>query len=151
MHKAHFFKILFLAVASIQAGECVAEEIKCPKFIIETPSVSTQDKDWIVGADAGERYLDNVGVFYSDANGGPSLQGSTAPDDSKSTKDNITATWRMNVKGFAQGVMWVGCRYIGTTAILFKKIDPSTKVCVATYDLLDSGHDLQIRRMDCQK
>ena len=122
----------------------VAVEVKCPGSITETPIVSINDKQWTVVANSGERPLEHVGIYL----GTLSDYGALVPDSTKKTKRKETITW--NIKRSPTDTFWVGCSYIGTTAVLLQKLDFGLKVCVATYDLLSTGRRQRLSTLDCQ-
>lgn len=121
-----------------------AGEINCPEFIVETPTVSVNAKHWVVVASSGERALEHVGIYL----GTPSDYGAQVPDSTKKAKDKETVTW--NIKRSPTDIFWVGCSYVGTTAMLLQKLGSSIKTCVATYDLLSSGKRQRISALHCQ-
>lgn len=122
----------------------VAGEIKCPSSITETPTVSSNDKRWTVVTNSGERPLEHVGIYL----GTLSEYGAQVPDATKKSKRKEMETW--NIKRSPTDTFWVGCSYVGTTAVLFQELDSSVKVCVATYDLLPSGRRQRLSALDCQ-
>lgn len=122
----------------------VAAEIHCPASITETPTVSTEEKQWIVVAIPGERHLERVGIYL----GNPSESGAQVPDSTKTIKKKETVTWRLTRS--ETDTFWVGCSYGGTTAMLFQKVDTSVAACVASYDLLPSGRRQRLSAMICR-
>jgi len=126
------------------ALSAIAADVHCPPSIMETPSVSTKDEQWVVVASSGERQLERVGIYL----GKPSEYGAQVPDSENATKKTETVTWRLTRA--ASDTFWVGCSYVGTTAMLFKKVDTSVTACVASYDLLPSGRRQRLSAMVCK-
>jgi hypothetical protein len=126
------------------AQTAIAAEIHCPSSIKETPSVSKKDEQWVVVASSGERLLERVGIYL----GTPSEHGAQVPDSENATKKTESVTWRL--RRAASDAFWVGCSYVGTTAMLFKKVDTNVTTCVASYDLLPSGRRQRLSTMDCR-
>jgi hypothetical protein len=122
----------------------IASEIKCPSSITETPTVSITDKRWTVVANSGERPLEHVGIYL----GTLSENGAQVPASTKKAKRKETVTW--NIKRSLTDTFWVGCSYVGTTAVLFQELDSSVTLCAATYDLLSSGRRQRLSTLDCQ-
>lgn len=129
---------------SSTALAAVAAEIHCPASVTETPTVSTEEKQWIVVAIPGERNLERVGIYL----GNPSEYGAQVPDSTKTVKKKETVTWRLTRS--ETDTFWVGCSYVGTTAMLFQKVDAKATTCVASYDLLPSGRRQRLSAMVCQ-
>lgn len=121
-----------------------AVEIHCPASMTETPTVSSAEKQWVVVAPSGERYLERVGIYL----GNPSEDGAQVPDSTKTDKRKETVTWRLTRS--ETDTFWVGCSYVGTTAMLFQKVDAKATTCVAAYDLLPSGRRQRLSAMVCQ-
>lgn len=146
MKSKSFLTVSILALSPLfVAIETRAAAIYCPKVIIETPAVSTVDKEWTVSAISGERLVEHVGIYV----GSPSEYGSQVPDSTQTIRKNEeTVTWTMPAA--RTEIFWVGCSYIGTTAILFKKLDPGITVCVARYALLPTGRRQRLNGMDCR-
>ena len=94
----------------------VAAEIHCPASITETPTVSTEEKQWLVVATSGVRQLEHVGIYL----GNPSEYGAQVPDATKTADKKETVTWRFLRS--ATDTFWIGCSYLGTTAMLFQKV-----------------------------
>lgn len=121
-----------------------AASIYCPRSIAENPTVSAEDKEWIISSNLGQRQLEHVGIYI----GTPSEYGAQAPDSTKTIKKKEMVTWQ--IRHSATETIWVGCSYIGTTAILFQKLDTSVTECVASYDLLPSRRRQRLSYMDCR-
>ena len=121
-----------------------AAEINCPESITETPTVSAVDSIWTVVADTGERRLEHVGIYL----GSLSEYGAQVPDSTTTLKKKEMVTWRI-IRGETD-TFWVGCSYVGTTALLFQKLDSSVTKCIATYDLLPTGRRQWLSSMECQ-
>ncbi len=122
---------------------CNAAEITCPGAITETPTVSIENKLWSVVTSSGERQFEHAGVYL-----GPlSAYSAQAPDQTKKTNTKELVTW--NIKRSAGDTFWVGCSYVGTTAMLFQKLNEAVAVCVVSYDLLPSGNRLRVSSAQC--
>ena len=119
-----------------------AAEISRPRSITETPTVSTVDSQWTVVASAGKRPLEQVGIYL----GTLSEYGAQVPESTKTTKKKEIDIWR--IVRAETDTFWVGCCYTGTTALLFQNLDPSVTQCVATYDLLPTGHRQRLSSME---
>jgi hypothetical protein len=52
-----------LLTLSCTALAALAAEIHCPASITETPTVATEDWQWMVVASSGERQLERVGIY----------------------------------------------------------------------------------------
>lgn len=126
-------------VLLFSGDSAVAAEIQCPRTITETPAVSTPNDQWTVVALSGERPLEGVGVYLGD----PPEHGAQVPDSTK-TKTRIVK-WRL-VRA-EKDTFWVGCTYVGTTAMLFQKVDAKASACAATYDLMPSGRPQRLSGM----
>lgn len=141
------FALLILAAASyllFKAAPSMGAEIHCPESISETPSVSINDKTWTVVTKTGERSIEHVGIYL----GTVSEYGAQDPDSTKKVRLRETVTWNI-VRSPTDG-FWVGCTYVGTTAILLKKLDPEIKQCVAIYELLPTGRRQRLITFGCQ-
>lgn len=138
---ALFFALLGLL---FKAAPAVAIEISCPGSISETPSVSEANKRWIVVASSGERQLDQAGIYLGD----PSQYGAQVPDSTTKTKGTETVSWHL-VRS-PTDTFWVGCSYVGTTAMLFQRLDAAVTFCAASYELLPSGKRLRLSHLDCR-
>jgi hypothetical protein len=121
-----------------------AIEISCPRSILEAPSVSADLPDWQIVASVGERPLEQAGVYLGD----PSERGAQVPDATRKKKAYETVTWQLVHS--KDDAFWIGCSYGGTTAMLFRKLDPTLKQCQATYDLLPSGRRLHLKAISCR-
>lgn len=129
---------------SFTAPAAFAAEIHCPTLITETPTVSKEDKQWIVVASSGERQLERVDIYL----GTLSEYGAQVPDSTKTVKKKEIVTWPISRS--ETDTFWVGCSYVGTTATLFQKVDANVTACVASYDLLPSGKRQRLSAMDCR-
>jgi hypothetical protein len=122
----------------------IASESICPSSINEAPSVAGADAQWTVVASFGERRLEHVGIYL----GNLSDYGAQVPDSTKQNAKTETVTWRITrSKG---DIFWIGCSYVGTTAMLFQQLDDTVSACVASYDLLRSGKRLRLKSLDCR-
>lgn len=135
--------VAVLCLLSISSPS-VAGDIKCPGSITETPTVSLTDKRWTVVTNSGERPLEHVGIYL----GTLSEYGAQVPDATKKSKRKETVTW--NIQRSPTDTFWVGCSYVGTTAVLLQELDSSVNVCMATYDLLPSGRRQRLSTLNCQ-
>ncbi|MDR0777376.1 MAG: hypothetical protein LBE81_12175 [Azonexus sp.] len=124
---------IFVAASCLlfKASPALSAVIDCPESIVETPSVSINDKIWTVVAKTGERPLEQVGIYQSRTDTAD-VYGAQVPDSTKTTKRQEVSTW--NLVRSPTDTFWVGCSYVGTTAIVLKRLDPDTKKCVATYE-----------------
>ncbi len=132
--------LFFLSILS----PSIAGEIKCPSSITEYPTVSINDNRWTVSALSGERPLEQVGIYL----GSLSEYGAQVPDTTNKSKHKETTTW--DIRRSPTDAFWIGCSYVGTTAMLLQKIDSNIKTCTATYDLLSSGKRQRLNTFDCQ-
>lgn len=130
-------------ILSFSGDSAVAAEIFCPRTITETPTVATANNQWTVVALLGERPLEGVGVYLGD----PPEHGAQVPDSTKTIKKARIVKWRL-VRA-EKDTFWVGCTYVGTTAMLFQKLDAKVSACAATYDLLPSGRPQRLSGMVC--
>jgi hypothetical protein len=136
-----FFLVIFLLV---RAAASAATEITCPDSIRETSTVSINDEQWNVVANSGERLLERVGIYL----GTLSEYGAQVPDTTKKSKLQEAVTW--NIKRSPTDTFWIGCSFVGTSSMLFQKLDDRVTVCVASYDLLPSGKRQRLNVMDCR-
>lgn len=121
-----------------------AGEIRCPSSITETPAISNVDQGWHVVAGSGKRPLERVGIYLGDL----AEHGAQVPDSTKRIGLKEKVSWRI-VRAPADA-FWVGCSYVGTTAMLFQTLDPTVTRCDATYDLLPSGQRQRLSLVDCR-
>ncbi len=128
----------------LKAAPSMGAEIHCPASISETPLVSISDETWTVAAKKGERPLEQVGIYL----GSISEYGAQVPDLTKKAKLQETVMWKL--VRLPKDNFWVGCAYVGTSAILLKKLDPSLQQCVATYTLLPTGKRQRLNTFECQ-
>lgn len=129
---------------SFRAHVAVAEEIHCPTSVTESPAVVTNEKNWTVVARSGERHLEHVGIYL----GTPAEYSAQVPDSTKTLKKKQMVKWQLTRS--ETDTFWVGCSYLGTTAMLFQKIDAKATTCVASYDLLPSGRRQRPSTMVCE-
>lgn len=129
---------------SLRAAPSVATEINCPDSIKEAPSVLTADRGWIVVATRGERPLEQAGIYL----GKPAQYGAQVPDSTTKTKKTETVSWRL-IRS-PTDIFWVGCSYVGTTAMLFRRLDAAVTFCAVSYELLPSGKRLRVSHVDCR-
>lgn len=122
----------------------VGGKITCPESIAETPAVTVDDKQWTAVTKSGDRPLEGVGVYL----GTLSEHGAQVPDSTKKAKRKEIVTWK--IKRAPADAFWVGCSYVGTTAMLFQALAPSVTVCVAEYDLLPSGKRQRLSSVNCR-
>lgn len=145
MRSTFFLPISVMAISlSFTTHTAVATEIHCPASVMETPGVSTEEKEWTVIANSGERHLEHVGIYL----GAPSEYSAQVPDSTKTVKKKQIVKWRLTRS--QTDTFWVGCSYVGTTAMLFQKVDAKATTCVASYDLLPSGRRQRLSAMVCQ-
>jgi hypothetical protein len=137
---------LFSALVGLlfKAGSSVATEISCPNSIRETPSVSAADKHWIVVASSGERQLDQAEIYL----GKPSEYGAQVPDSTTKKQGREIVSWHL-VRS-PTDTFWLGCSYVGTTAMLFQRLDSTVTFCAVSYELLPSGKRLRLSHVDCR-
>jgi len=132
--------IVFTLVVS---GPVFAEKIACPTTVTEIPVVEKPDGDWLVQAFKGERPLDYAGIFLADDH----QSYAQVPDKTRRRKTEEYVEW--NLVKLATERALVGCSYVGTTALVFKVLDPGYKKCVATYKLLPTGRRLSLKSLEC--
>lgn len=144
MRSTFFLPISLLFLTLFATHATVAAEIHCPTSVKETPTVSTEEKQWTVVASSGERHLEHVGIYLGD----PSEYSAQVPDSTKTVKKKQIVKWRLTRS--KTDTFWVGCSYVGTTAMLFQKVDGKATMCVASYDLLPSGRRQRLSAMVCQ-
>lgn len=117
---------------------------QCPATIQETPSVQSPDAPWRVVAASGERPLEQVAIYLGPAE----LLGAQVPDSTRRDKTRETVAWQIVRQ--ADDSFWVGCSYVGTTALLIKPLPASVKRCQVTYALLPNGKRQRVVSLDCQ-
>jgi hypothetical protein len=133
-----------VALWAITVATAHSMEVACPGFVVETPSVTNSDASWQVAAAAGERPLDHAGVYL----GGLAQLGAQVPDSTRKKKNLETVTWRLRR---AEGDQyWIGCSYIGTTALMVQKINSGFDECVASYELLPTGRRQRLKGVLCR-
>jgi len=128
---------------SFLAAPIYAHEIECPQSITEKPSVSKKEKKWRIVSASGERPLERVGIYLGDT----SEYSAQVPDSSEVSQGEEKVVW--NIVRAPEDTFWVGCEYTGTTALLFQKLNPASKICTATYELLSSGKRLSLKSLIC--
>lgn len=133
----------FFAVTLASTDLVFADEIKCPSFIFEQPTISDSPKEWTVVAKVGERPLEQVGIYL----GSLVEAGAQVPDSSQKVKLKEIVTW--NIQRSPEDTFWVGCSFVGTSAMMFQKIETKIKSCTATYELLPTGRRQRLLSMSC--
>jgi hypothetical protein len=136
-----------VAIASILAVTPIAAQaaaIECPGSITEAPTVAVPNAAWSVVAKSGERPLDQAGIYIVIG----TEYGSQVPDVIRKAKREEHVSWRMPSPTTER--YWLGCSYLGTTALLMIELDPAIKSCVATYTLLKTGRRQQLKNIDCR-
>ncbi len=134
-----------LALAAIAAHASTrAATITCPPTVIETPFVSSLLAGWEVDVRAGRRTLSDATIQRSRG----SDRGGVAPDATRLSGRQETATWTLSP---GEGsVYWVACSYGGTSALLLQKVPDTARRCTATYEVLQTGHHLNVRPVECE-
>jgi hypothetical protein len=135
-----------LAAALLCAGcaDVQAVEIQCPSALDETPAVKSNVAGWDTVAEGAKRPLDQVGLYLFH----PSKKSSLVPDATRRGKSEEVVNWQL-VRG-PNDEFWVACSYVGTSALLVKKLEPAISQCAATYELLPNGNRLRLRGMTCK-
>lgn len=128
----------------IATRSTLAAEIHCPETITELPTVSNKNKEWTVITSSGERQLESIGIYL----GTPAEYGAQVPDSTRTIGKKEDITWKITRS--TADTFWLGCSYVGTTAMLFQKLAATVKECVATYDLLPSGKRQRLRTVECR-
>ena len=132
-----------LALAAF-AAHAHAATITCPPMVIETPFVSSLLTGWEVDVRAGRRTLSDAAIQRSRG----SERGGVAPDATLHSGRQESATWTL-----APGdgsVYWVACSYGSTSALLLQKVPDNVHRCTATYEVLQTGHHLNVRPVECE-
>jgi len=144
------FNFTLFAAAScllLKVFPTFSAEIECPASIVETPSVSINDKVWTVVTKTGERPLEQVGIYQSRTDTAD-VYGAQVPDSTNTAKRQEVSTW--NLIHSPSDIFWVGCSYAGTTAIVLKQLAPDIKQCVATYELTPPSRWKRLSTFRCQ-
>ncbi len=121
-----------------------ATELACPDAILETPSAATTQGPWRLAAAAGERPLDHAGIYL----GAPGQLEAQVPDFTRKKQHTETVTWRL--KRADGDRYWIGCSYVGTTAMMVRPVEPGIQECEATYELLRTGRRQRLKGMACR-
>lgn len=139
-------RLLSRAIIGLMLGSSVsvAEPIRCPDSISETPTVLSNEKSWIAVVKTGDRPLERVGVYL----GSLTEYGAQVPDNTETSKKSETVTWNLN--RFPEDSFWIACSYAETSAMLFQPLAASIKQCVATYELLPTGRRQKLAAVNCQ-
>lgn len=130
-----------IAVVGLFVG--ASSTVNCPSYIIEKPVVSDQGS-WLVVAESGKRTLQHVGIYLRE----PVLAAAQVPTSSETTTVSEIVQWK--IQRFAGEEVWIGCSYVGTTAMLFRKIPNGVSRCETQYDLLPSGKRLRVHSISCE-
>lgn len=88
--------------------------------------------------------MDQAGIYI----GIGAEYGAQVPDTTRKSNREERVNWRMPSP--ATETYWVGCSYVGTTALLVIKLKPTIEACVATYTLLPTGRRQRLKNIDCQ-
>ena len=131
--------LLFATAFAAQAGT-----LQCPRSITEKPAVAPANAPWSVVASSGERPLDHAGIYIAIG----SEYGAQVPDATRTANREEHVKWRM--PSAATETYWVGCSYVGTTAMLVMRLKPTFESCVATYALLSTGKRQGLKNIDCR-
>jgi hypothetical protein len=135
------------AASAVLAGGCAdvhALDVQCPAALDEAPAVSSTAAGWEIVSEAGKRPLDQVGLYLFH----PRQKSSLVPDGTRRLKSDEVVTWRLT-RG-PKEEFWVACSYVGTTAMLARKLEPPISECAATYELLRSGQRLRLKNVTCK-
>jgi hypothetical protein len=135
---------LALALALAAAAPGHAAETACPAAIVETPSVALTDDAWQLAAAPGERPLEHAGIYL----GALAQLGAQVPDSTRKKQLTETVTWRLRRADADQ--FWIGCSYVGTTALLARPIAPGATECVVSYELLRTGRRQRLTGIACR-
>lgn len=132
------------ALLSAIAFAAQAATLQCPRTIIEKPAVAPENAPWSVVANSGERQLEQAGIYIAIG----AEYGAQVPDATTTANREEHVKWRMPSP--AAETYWVGCSYVGTTAMLVTRLKPTTESCVATYTLLATGRRQRLKNIDCR-
>ena len=102
------------------------------------------EKLWSVVASSTEKPLEHIGVYL----GSLADFGALVPDSTTKAKGAEAVTWKL-VRAETDK-LWIGCSYVGTTAILLREIDSGIAKCVVSYDLLPSGKRQRVNSVTCR-
>lgn len=137
-------RILFLSALLIISTGGAAADLSCPDVITETPTVQEASKPWVSLGEQGLRRLDHVAVYF----GHPNRRGAQIPDKTLRSKSEEVVIWLVSATKDEQ--FWVGCAYLGTTALLITPIESVARDCRARYTLLPTGKRLKLQSFTCQ-
>ena len=137
-------RMLMLASLMSLVTGCAAANLSCPESINEVPSLQDTPSPWTPLVEQGSRHLDQVAVYF----GHPNQRGAQVPDRSLKNKVEETVIWGVSASGGGQ--YWVGCSYVGTTALLITQVASSARECRAQYTLLPTGKRLKLRAFTCE-
>jgi hypothetical protein len=141
-----FFQKLVLAIGlGVLPGISVSEELNCPSSLQETPAATTDDPRWVLVTPAGRRSLDRVNLYVGNP---PELSKMVPPSTRKIVGGTETFTWELLRS--STPTYWVGCTYVNTTAVLFRRVDTSASRCVAMFDVSRSGGVSLFNSMVCK-
>ena len=135
--------VMLASLLSLVTG-CAAANLSCPEAITETPTLQNAPKPWAPLVEQGSRHLDQVAVYF----GHPNQHGAQVPDRSLKNKTEETVIWAVSASGGEQ--YWVGCSYVGTTALLVTPVASSARECRARYTLLPTGKRLKLQAFTCE-
>lgn len=132
---------LFFLMHGAMAG---AATPPCPPSMLETPTLSRESPLWKFSAKTDERALESVAVFL----GPQSELGALVPDSTKKVKNQELVSW--NIQPAANETLWLGCAYVGTTAMFIQPIANTATRCVVTYALIQkTGRRLRVESVAC--
>ena len=137
-------RIRLLSILLAFATGCAAADLNCPDAITETPTVQDAPTPWVFQGDQGRRHLDQVAVYF----GHPNERGVQIPDKIIKSKSGEIVVWLISATKGEQ--YWVGCSYLGTTAVLISPIEILTRGCSARYSVLPTGKRLKLLSFTCR-
>lgn len=133
--------VMFLLAAAMMAQ---AATIQCPRSITEKPAVASPPSAWVVVAESGPRSLSQAGISIKIG----SEYGAQVPDAVSRARREEHVNWTLPPAPAAERY-WLGCSYLGTTAMLVVKLEPTDKSCVAIYELVKTGKRQRLKTVDC--
>lgn len=142
--KSMFSMLIYAFALVLPTLSAASSEINCPTSILESPTVHREEKLWNVVASSTEKPLEHIGVYL----GSLADFGALVPDSTTKAKGAEAVTWKL-VRAETDK-LWIGCSYVGTTAILLREIDSGKTKCVVSYDLLPSGKRQRVNSVTCR-
>lgn len=131
------------SMAAVSAWSATAQ---CPRTLDEAPTVMDVPSQWVAVAPRGQRGLDQAGLYWGSD---PASLGSLVPTSEQIGKSQERVRWKLVPPPHGEHY-WIGCMYVGTTAVLFRRLDLPVTQCEVVYDLLPSRRRNRLVSVECR-